>query len=168
MKIPVMRTTHVMCYKNAGYTAFPHFASAKFAMGVALKDCALLVKLFYKNNDSAPVALQKFRTLKGMKKGVGPMTAVGLEKMIQKFEKTGSFDVQSGRGRKRLDSTVVDEVATAVQEESSGGVQPCSARGIARTLDRPASTVHKILRTSCNAILTKLAMCRSCCLLTCQ
>ena len=61
-------------------------------MTVSLKDRAILVKLFYKNNDSAPVALQKFRTLKGIKKGVGPMTANGLEKMIEKFEKTGSFD----------------------------------------------------------------------------
>ena len=59
------------------------------------------------------------------------MTAQGLLKLIQKFEKTGSFDVQSDRGRKRIDSTVVEEVATAVQEESSGGVKPCSARGIA-------------------------------------
>ncbi|GBN75379.1 hypothetical protein AVEN_8064-1 [Araneus ventricosus] len=74
------------------------------------------------------------------------MTVQGLLKMIQKFEKTGSFAVQSGRGRKRIDSTVVEEVATAVQEESSGGVQPCSAREIARTLDRPVSTVNKILR----------------------
>ena len=37
-------------------------------------------------------------------------------------------------------------MATALQEESSSGVKPCSARGIARTLDRSASTVHKILR----------------------
>ncbi|CAL1272472.1 unnamed protein product [Larinioides sclopetarius] len=110
------------------YTAFLHFESEKFAMTVSLKDCPLLVKLFYKNNDCAPVALQKFQTLKGMKKGVGPMTMQGLLKLIQKFEKTGSFAVQSGRGRKRIDSMVVEEVAlaTAVQEESSGGVQPCS------------------------------------------
>ena len=41
-------------------------------MTVSLKDCVLLVKLFYKNKDCAPVALQKFRILKGMKIGVGP------------------------------------------------------------------------------------------------
>lgn len=115
-------------------------------MGVSMKDRALLVKLYYKNGDSAPVALQKFRTLKGLKKGAGPMTVRGLVKMMKKFESTGSFDVQSGRGRKRCDSAVVEEVATAVQEESSGGEQPCSARRIARTLDRPVSTVHNILR----------------------
>ena len=81
-----MRTTGFTCYKIAGYTAFLHFVSEKFAMTVSLKVCALLVKLFYKNNDCTPIALQKFRALKRMKKGVGPMTVQGLSKMIQKFE----------------------------------------------------------------------------------
>ncbi|GFS48375.1 hypothetical protein TNCV_2297221 [Trichonephila clavipes] len=39
-------------------------------------------------------------------------------------EDTGSFQVQSGRGRKRVNSMIVEEVATAVQEESSGGLKP--------------------------------------------
>ena len=55
----------------------------------------------------------------------------GLLKMIQKFEKTGSFDVQSGRERKIIDMVIV-EVATAVQNESSGGVKWCSAWGIVK------------------------------------
>ena len=38
-------------------------------MTVSLKYFFLLVKIFYKNNDCAPLALQKFRTLKGVKKG---------------------------------------------------------------------------------------------------
>ena len=83
-------------------------------MTVSLKDCTLLVKIFYKNNHCEPVAIQKFRTLNGMKKSYGPMTVQGLLKVIQKFKKTGSFNEQSGRGRKRIDSTVVEEVATAV------------------------------------------------------
>ena len=44
------------------------------------------------------------------------------------FEKTGSFDVQSGRGRNRIDSTVVERVASAVPEESNGGVKRRAAR----------------------------------------
>ena len=66
--------------------------------------------------------------------------------MIQKFEKTGPFDVQSGKGKKKIDSTSVEEVATTIQEESSGGVEPVGAQRIARTLDRPVSMVHKILQ----------------------
>ena len=71
----------------------------KFAMTVSLKDYALLVKLFFKNNDYAPVSLQKFQTMKAMKKGIGRITLQDQVKKIQKFEKTSSFDVQSGRGR---------------------------------------------------------------------
>ncbi|GFU01858.1 uncharacterized protein TNCV_1523581 [Trichonephila clavipes] len=65
-------------------------------MTVSLKNCALLVRLFCKNNDYAPIALENFRALKGMKKGIGPMTIQGLEKMMQKFEETGFLHVQSG------------------------------------------------------------------------
>ena len=70
---------------------FLHFMPEKFTMTVSLKDCTLLVKLFYKNDDYAPVALQKFWTLKGMKKGVGLMTVQCLIKIIQEFEKDRFF-----------------------------------------------------------------------------
>ena len=53
-----------------------------------------------------------------MKKGFDLMTVQSLLKMIQKFEKESSFVVQSGRGRKIIHSTVVEEVVTAVKEES--------------------------------------------------
>ncbi|GFT00701.1 disintegrin and metalloproteinase domain-containing protein 28 [Trichonephila clavipes] len=51
-----------------------------------------------------------------------------------------------GYGRKRSNLTIVQEVGTAVQEESSGGLQLCSAQRISRTLDKPVSTMHKIQR----------------------
>ena len=50
------------------------------------------------------------------------MSVMGVKQMMQKFETTGSFDVQPGRGRKQVHSTVVEEVATALQEGSAGGV----------------------------------------------
>ena len=69
---------------------------------VSLKDGALLIQLFYKNNDSSPVALEKFRSLKGMQKAVSPMTVQGLLKIIQKFEITGSFEVHVVEEEKEL------------------------------------------------------------------
>lgn len=122
------------------------FVSQQLAMGLSMKDRALLVKLFYKNGDYAEAALKTFRVLKGMKKGCGPMSAKALRSMIKKFEATGSFAVKSGRGRKAVALTSVEDVATALEEESNSGVQACSARGIGRTLDMPVSTVNKILR----------------------
>ena len=45
------------------------------------------------------------------------MTVQILSKIIQRFKKIGSFDVQYGRGRTSTDSTVVEEVSRAVHEE---------------------------------------------------
>ena len=70
-----------------------------------------------------------------MKKSAGPMTMQSLLIMIQIFEMTDSFHVQSGRGKKRIYSMVVDEVATAVRQETSGGEISCSSRGISWTLE---------------------------------
>ncbi|GBN55605.1 hypothetical protein AVEN_170805-1, partial [Araneus ventricosus] len=115
-------------------------------MTLSLKDRARLVKLFYNNDDCAAIALKKFRTIKGLRRGSGPLTAFGLKKKIDKFEESGSFDVKCGRGRKVIASTSVEDVATAFQEAPSSALGTCSARGISRTLDMPVSTVRKILR----------------------
>lgn len=57
---------------------------------------ALLLKLFYKNDDCAQVTLQKFQILKGLKKCFHVITALHLEKMIWKFENKGFFGVLPG------------------------------------------------------------------------
>ena len=97
------------------------------------------------------IALKKFWSLKGTKKGCGPISAKDLDNMIKKFEETGSFEVKPGRGRKSIASTsvVVEDVPTALEEETISGVQMCSARSIALYLDMPTSTVNKII---CNIL----------------
>ncbi|GBM49575.1 hypothetical protein AVEN_186679-1 [Araneus ventricosus] len=102
-------------------------------MTLSLKDQALLVKLFNKNGDCAAIVLKKFRTLKGLRSGSGPITAFSLKKMIDRFGELGSFDVKCGRGRKAIASTLVEDVATALQEASSSALGTCSARRISRT-----------------------------------
>ncbi|GBN87368.1 hypothetical protein AVEN_18871-1 [Araneus ventricosus] len=107
---------------------------------------ALLVKPFYKKGDCVAITMKKFRTLKGLRSGSGPMTAFGLKKTIDKFEESGSFDVKCGRGRKAITSMSVEHVARELQEASRSAFGTCSARGISRTLDMPVSTVRKILQ----------------------
>ncbi|GFY13505.1 hypothetical protein TNCV_4958751 [Trichonephila clavipes] len=68
-------------------------------MSLCLPDRALLVKLFYQNDNSAIVALRKFRTLKGLRKG--PLTAKNLQLMVIKFEELGSLN-ESFRKRKKI------------------------------------------------------------------
>ena len=60
-------------------------------------------------------------------------------------------------GVKELIRLIVEGVATAVQEESSGGVKLCSAWGIVRILDRPVNKVHKILRNILHCYPNKIS-----------
>ncbi|GFW81864.1 DUF4817 domain-containing protein [Trichonephila clavipes] len=96
-------------------------------MSLRLPDRALLVKLFYQNDNSAIVALRKFRTSKGMRKG--PFTAKNLRLMVTKFEETGSLNVRSGRGRKPVSTEAIERVALQVEEDKASNVQACSPCG---------------------------------------
>ncbi|GFW39675.1 uncharacterized protein TNCV_3188461 [Trichonephila clavipes] len=114
-------------------------------MSLRLLDRALLVKLFYQNDNSTIVALQKFRTLKGIRKG--PLSAKNLRLMVTKFEETGSLNVRSGRGRKPVSAEAIEKVALQVEEDKASNVQAStSVRRVGEALDLPRSTVKKIIR----------------------
>ncbi|GFW94696.1 uncharacterized protein TNCV_4247361 [Trichonephila clavipes] len=89
-------------------------------MSLCLPDRALLVKLFYQNDNSAIVTLRKFRTLKGLRKG--PLTAKNLRLMVTKFEETGSLNVRSGRGKKAVSAEAIEKGALQVEEDKSSNV----------------------------------------------
>lgn len=115
-------------------------------MPLQKKDRALLVKLFYQNGSNSVAALREYRRLKGLRKG--PMSKNGLKKMIMKFEATGDFGVQPGRGRKPVANETVADVTTAVVERASTSrYSSASARSVSRELAIPWSTVRKILRS---------------------
>ncbi|GFY32355.1 hypothetical protein TNCV_3558631 [Trichonephila clavipes] len=82
-------------------------------MSLRLPDRSLLVKLCYQNDNSTIVALLKFRTLKGMRKG--PLTAINLQLIVTKFKETGSLNVRSGRGRKHVSAEAIEKVALQVE-----------------------------------------------------
>ncbi|GFY09440.1 uncharacterized protein TNCV_4321191 [Trichonephila clavipes] len=114
-------------------------------MSLRLPDQALLVKLFYQNDNSAIVALRKFRTLKGMRKG--SLTAINLRLMVTKFEETGSLNVRSGRERKPISAEAIEKVGLQVEENKVSNVQAGTrVRLVAEVLDLPRSTVQKIMR----------------------
>ena len=71
--------------------------------------------------------------------------------------------MHSGRRRKIIDSTVVEEEATTMQEMSSSGVEQCNARGNARILNRPLSSVLETLQNRC-----KMRCVQSCLLLSAE
>ena len=77
------------------------------------------------------------------------MMAKSLKKMFKMFDETGSFEVKSGKGRRAVPSILVKNVTTALMEETTSGVQTCSARRIVRSLDLYVNTVFKKL---CNIL----------------
>ncbi|GBN02983.1 hypothetical protein AVEN_255938-1 [Araneus ventricosus] len=67
--------------------------------------------------------VKEFRRMKQIRKG--PMSSCALRKMIQKFETTGQLEILPGRGRKKIPSSNVEDVATAVVEVSSQSLYGC-------------------------------------------
>ncbi|GFT89401.1 uncharacterized protein TNCV_4386871 [Trichonephila clavipes] len=113
-------------------------------MSLRLPNRALLVKLFYQNNSSSIVALRKFRTLKGIRKG--PFTDKNLRLMVTKFEETGSLNARFGRGRS-VSAEAIEKVTLQVEEDKASNVQASTSdRHVAEALDLPRSTVQEIMR----------------------
>ncbi|GFV72905.1 DUF4817 domain-containing protein [Trichonephila clavipes] len=87
-------------------------------------DKALLVKLFYMNEESATIALRKFRVQKNLKSGKGPLTPAGLLKFVKRFEETGKLEDRARAGRPCLKVARVPciavEMETIVSEAASG------------------------------------------------
>ncbi|GFU87008.1 hypothetical protein TNCV_4840541 [Trichonephila clavipes] len=65
-------------------------------------DKVLLVKLFYMNEESATIALRKFRVQKNVKSVKGPLTPAGLLKLVKRFEETGKLEDRAQAGRPGL------------------------------------------------------------------
>ena len=55
---------------------------------LSLQDKALIIKLFYQNDESITVALKKFRTAKGVKEKTGPISLSGILKLVKRIEET--------------------------------------------------------------------------------
>ncbi|GFW42832.1 histone-lysine N-methyltransferase SETMAR [Trichonephila clavipes] len=91
--------------------------SIKHCIMPTLPESALLVKLYYRNNENAAAADKEFRRLK--KQRCGLMSECALKDMMVKSEKAGQLGVLPGRERKRTNSAVVEGIATAVVEVSS-------------------------------------------------
>ncbi|GFY38602.1 transposable element tc3 transposase [Trichonephila inaurata madagascariensis] len=79
---------------------------------LSIVEKALLVKLYYKNSESAIAAFRAYRYMKGMRDSKGPITSSSLNKMMKKFEATDSLVSCQRSGRP---STAVS-VATTVEQ----------------------------------------------------
>ncbi|GFT70794.1 DUF4817 domain-containing protein [Nephila pilipes] len=106
------------------------------------EDKVLLVKLPYMNEESATVALRKFRLQKNVKTGEGPLTEVSLKKLVQRFLETGScmpglLSVSQAR------SARVAAKRETLASESAAGTS--IAREAGKRLGLPSSSIRNIL-----------------------
>ncbi|GFT77636.1 DUF4817 domain-containing protein [Nephila pilipes] len=110
------------------------------------KDKALLVKLFYTNEESATVALRKFLLQKNMKTGKEPLTVAGLTKLVQRFEETGSLEDRVRSGRPSLRQTCSVRIAAEMETlASESAVGTSSAWEAGRRLDLSPSSIRNSL-----------------------
>ncbi|GFX12231.1 DUF4817 domain-containing protein [Trichonephila clavipes] len=87
-------------------------------------DKALLVKLFYMNEESATIALRKFRVQKNVKSGKGPLTPACLLKLVKRFEETGKLEDRARAGRPCLKEARAPCIAVemeAIASEAASG-----------------------------------------------
>ncbi|GFX83343.1 DUF4817 domain-containing protein [Trichonephila clavipes] len=123
-------------------------------------DKALFVKLFYMNEESATIALRKFRVQKNAKSGKGPLTIEGLLKLVKRFEKTGKLEDRTRAGRPCLKKERAPGIAVEMEAiASEAASMTSSAREAARRLGLPPSCVSNILRRILQLYPYKLQSC---------
>ncbi|GFV21020.1 DUF4817 domain-containing protein [Trichonephila clavipes] len=123
-------------------------------------DKALLVKLFYMNEESATITLRKFRVQKNVKNGKGPLTPAGLLKLVKRFEETGKLEDRARAGRPCLKEAHAPCIAVemeAIASEAASGTS--RAREGARRLGLPPSSVRNILHRILQLYPYKLQSC---------
>ncbi|GFV51927.1 DUF4817 domain-containing protein [Trichonephila clavipes] len=123
-------------------------------------DKALLVKLFYMNEESATISLRKFRVQKNVKSGKGPLTPAGLLKLVKSFEETGKLEDRARARRpclKEARALCIAVEMEAIASEAASGTS--SAREAARRLGLPPSSVRNILRRILQLYPYKLQSC---------
>lgn len=113
---------------------------------LSLPDLALVVKLFYKNGESATKALRQLRTLKGIKAKKNPISLKGILNVVHRFEETGRLEHRPRSGRPSVSANrvpVVQSVMRNVAAETSTG--SCSAREAGKVTGIPERSVRRIL-----------------------
>ncbi|GFU81666.1 DUF4817 domain-containing protein [Trichonephila clavipes] len=112
------------------------------------------------NEESATIALRKFRVQKNVKSGKGPLTPAGLLKLVKRFEETGKLEDRAQAGRPCLKEARAPCIAVemeAIASEAASGTS--SAREAARRLGLPPSSVRNILRRLLQLYPYKLQSC---------
>ncbi|GFU03972.1 hypothetical protein TNCV_198571 [Trichonephila clavipes] len=112
-------------------------------------DKALLVKLFYMNEESVTIALRKFRVQKNVKRGKGPLTPAGLLKLVKRFEETGKLEHRARAGRPCLKGARAPCIAVEMEAIASEAASATSSASEAGAYHHHLSAIFFVESSSC-------------------
>ena len=114
---------------------------------VLSKDVRVRLVRCYHETKSLSGALRKYRTENGIRVTSEPCSAAALQKLVKKFDDTGSVLDAKRSGRPALSDISITEILNTSNELSAENVlNISSAREVSRRLDMPVSTVRKVMR----------------------
>ena len=88
-------------------------------MGLDKVSRALLLKLFFFQNNISAVALREYRR----RIQRGPLSVPALKDMIRRFELTGDLGIAPGRGRRPIAPEIVEDVTVDMAENAGRNVR---------------------------------------------
>lgn len=105
------------------------------------EDRILLLKLYYRNQESVAQTFRAYKSIKGIKDSGDPFTRVALMNIINRFDETGSIHDKQRPGRTSESQNSVPQV-DSLMKENEGQI---SVRRSAAMLQIPKSTIALIL-----------------------
>ena len=110
---------------------------------ISIEDRISIIKCYYSSGKSATAALRKFKQSRGLIKD--PFTTQGIQKLVDKFESTGSVHNQQKSGRPSLEEDRSAVVENSLKRNVSE-IGCCSTKIISDDTNIPKSSVHRVLR----------------------
>ena|SRR6185437_4635438 len=113
-------------------------------MPLTTKQRADLIRCYYQCGNSAAAALRQYRSEHNLRKG--PCSRQTLWDLVNKFDEQGSVLDRKRPGRPSVSDVEAAEILEMTKELSKENAHNVnSAREVARRLDKPRSTVNKVL-----------------------
>ena len=110
------------------------------------KTHAGLVRAFYQSGNSPSAGIiRRYKTENNLRKD--PCSVSAVTRLVDKFETFGCVCDRPKRGRPSFSDDSIEDVEREMEEQkSSTPLHAASCRNVAKRLDMPLSSVHKILR----------------------
>ena len=109
------------------------------------KTRAGLVRAFYQSGNSPSAGIRRYKTENDLRKD--PCSVSAVTRLVDKFETFGCICDRPRSGRPSFSDETIEEVEREMKEQqASTPLNAASCRNVAKRLEMPLTSVHKILR----------------------